>query len=199
MSGWVIFAAILISLAGLCYLSVTDPKRRRTHGLPKLDRRPFFWPARLATFGPGVFLTVIGHWSGLTIWAGAVTTLGWTMAAITPKTYAKLRADLRTYRQDYWAKACERAHGLSRLPARYVPERIRAWRIDLPGLTTALMRPTQPVEDIEALKARITALEARLSRLESGDDTEVADIETVDGGTIHSAAGKVPKPLDAAE
>lgn len=198
MNGWVIFAAILLSLGGLVYLAWTDPKRRRTHDLPKIERRPVVWPARIATFGPGVYLTVIGHWSGLAIWAGAVTTLGWIMAAITPETYAKLSADIRTYREQGWMKAQQMLQHLSKMPARYVPERLKAWRNNLPRLSNMTQGTTQPAE-IEELKARITALEARLHRLEQGEVADIADLQALDRVELPGDEHKLDKPLDAAE
>ena len=199
MSGWLIVAAILTSLSGLVYLAWTDPKRRRTHDLPKIARRPFFWPASIATFGPGVYLTIIGHWSGLAIWAGTVTTLGWIMAAITPETYANLRDDLHTKRASGWAKAQQMSKAALSLSAKYIPGRVLAWRIDLPRLVKVPTGIPKPTEDIEALKARVTALEARLHRLEDRQASDVADFEARDRIVVSVGENQTDKPLNAAK
>ncbi|MEM8648667.1 MAG: hypothetical protein AAGF86_20325, partial [Pseudomonadota bacterium] len=109
MSGWIVFILILLSLYGLAYLMRTDPKRRRTHDLPQLKDRPLVWPARLMIFGPGAYLIAIGHWSGLSIWAGAITTLGWMMITTSPDTYAKSGAILR----EEWVRVSARGKELS--------------------------------------------------------------------------------------
>lgn len=187
MSGWLIFVGIPLSLGGLAYLGWTDPKRRRTHDLPKIERRPFAWLARLATLGPGIYLTLIGHWSGLTIWAGAITTLGWIMAAITPDTYAKLSADIRTQRVQGWMKAQQLLQHFSKMLAGYVPESLRAWRIDLPRLRRTPARIPQPAE-IDALKARITALEVRLAKLETEEPDKINSVDSVEATSLSGEA-----------
>lgn len=196
MSGFLIFACLVVSLAGLAYLALTDPKRRRTHGQEVLDRRPYLWPARIALFGPGVLLTGLGHWSGLTIWAGAVTTLGWLIAALSPATYAGLVQDVRRNRMEAWDWLKAMAQTLFDVPARYVPERLKAWTLELPRMRKISPGRTQPAE-VEELKARITALEARLYRLEHGEEpmTTLADEHEDDDLTTKQPA----KPLDAAE
>lgn len=198
MSGWVIFAGIVLSLSGLAYLAATDPKRRRTHNLTKIEKRPFIWPARAATFGPGVYLTAIGHWSGLSIWAGAVTTLGWVIAAITPQTYAKLQADLRVQSESVRADAHELFQRLSSMPAKYVPEQLGVWRVKLPRLSKT--SPEYPeAAEIVALKARIELLEARLARLETDQGDKNRSIESSNGRNLTSESAVQEKPLDAAE
>ncbi|MEM6577919.1 MAG: hypothetical protein AAF678_05460 [Pseudomonadota bacterium] len=198
MSGLAIFAAILFSLAGLAYLTSTDSKRRRTHDLAKIDKRSFVWPARVASFGPGIYLTAIGHWSGLAIWAGAVTTLGWVIAAITPQTYARLKTDLRVQSDNVRDKAHELLQRLYTMPARYVSERLRAWRIDLSRLSETPLENPQAAE-MDALKARITALEARLARMETGEPEKNDSIEPEDEISPSSTTLTPGKPLDAAE
>ncbi|MEL6206231.1 MAG: hypothetical protein AAFR47_13115 [Pseudomonadota bacterium] len=94
MNGLAILGLIGVSLAGLGYMAVTDAKRRRVFDLPAFTGRRWLWPARAAVFGPGLVLAAAGHWSGATIWAGAVTVLGWAMAALPPATYARLWAEI---------------------------------------------------------------------------------------------------------
>lgn len=196
MSGFLIYASIFASLAALAYLTFTDPKRRRTHGQEVLDHRPYLWPARIALFGPGVLLIGLGHWSGLTIWAGAVTTLGWVIAALSPATYARLVQDIERKRIEAWDWLKAIAQTLIVEPARYVPERLKVWTFDLPR-----MRKRSPgriqLAEVEELKARITALEARLYRLENGEEpmTALADEHEDNELTTKQPA----KPLDAAE
>lgn len=196
MSSWVVFAASLISLAGLGYLASTDPKRRRTHGLAKLKKRTFLWPARLATFGPGLYLAVIGHWAGLSIWAGTATTLGWVIAAITPQAYARLQADLRAQREGGRTKARELLERLSSVSIRYAPERLRMWRSFLPHLNKKPKGRSLPGE-VEALKDRIAALEARIARLETGAPDENNSSEQRGTSRPGEAISSI-NPLDAA-
>lgn len=178
-----VFGLILLSLVGLGYLAWADPKRRRTFRQPRLDRRRLLWPARAAVFAPGLLLIALAHWSGLAIWAGAVTVLGWIMAAVSPDTYGLLvkRANA----------AAVHSFARLRLKSRTVLEKCRTaigWPVilDLTGVLRRIGRTgaagTSP-DAIPELKARIVALEARLHRLEnrpasqnaSGADTD-ADV-----------------------
>ena len=192
-----VFVLITLSLTGLGYLAVTDPKRRRSFGQPKLDGRRLLWPARSAVFGPGVYLTLIGHWSGLSIWAGAVTTLGWAMAAIRPDTYARLRTLLRARRAESLAKAQQISGQLLQLPARLVPESLRAWAHTLPRLKTASKGMNRPA-DIETLTARIAELEARVQAFARMADRETPQAVTPEQLNNNSSAQRW-KALKAAE
>lgn len=176
MSGVGVFLAIMVSLAGLATLAMTDPKRRRAHGQLPLASRPFFWPARLAVFGPGLGLLLSGHWSGLTIWAGAITTLGWAMAAITPARYATALARARTHLRAALTQGQKLARGLRRALPRTPPK----WR--LPYLTRAAQNTATAAElatELTTLKTRITALEARLQRLEQTHQTQTTPLNHI--------------------
>ncbi|MEM9329925.1 MAG: hypothetical protein AAGA53_01290 [Pseudomonadota bacterium] len=74
----------ILSICGICYLAVTNPKRRRAFDLAVLSERRWIWPARLSVIVPFLFLVFTANWSGLSIWAGAVTVLGWIVAATSP-------------------------------------------------------------------------------------------------------------------
>lgn len=155
---------ILLSLGGLGYLAFADPKRRRTFKLAPLARRPGLWPARIAVFAPGVALILASHWSGLAIWAGAVTVLGWILAALPPQRYAtglanmafggqRLRASIHSLIQNA-------APGPGRSLFKTPPGKFAA--------TAAHLWPRgKRKPEIENLRARITALEVRILQLET--------------------------------
>ncbi|MEM9498181.1 MAG: hypothetical protein AAGA28_09695 [Pseudomonadota bacterium] len=167
MSNWGVLVLIAVSLAGLGCLMRTDPKRRRTHRLHRIEHRPLLWPARAAVFGPGLVFVAIGHWSGLVVWAGAVTVLGWSMAALSPGTYSRgadcLKSALRRGKAATASRLAGRSSGLRVLAERTV--QFAGWasgRIAMPRKA----RDGGSDEVIATLKARIVALEARLERLE---------------------------------
>lgn len=198
MSGWMIFGLILLSLGGLAYLALIDAKRRRTFRQDPVISKPLVWPACFGAFGPGIYLTIISHWSGLAIWAGAVTTLGWIMVAITPDTYARLRANIRARRTQVLDLAQHLVQHLSSAQSAFGRTYLGTWRNHLPRLSFAPMGPARPTE-IDALKARIAALETRLQRMERGEDVERAEPAKGDE-TAKSYNEPLPvKPLDAAE
>ena len=77
-------AATGLSLAGLGWLSATDPKRRRAFGLaaPTTER-----PAR-AVWAlvplPGMLVPFWSGAAGFVIWLGATSVLGWVLVAVPP-------------------------------------------------------------------------------------------------------------------
>ncbi|MEM1079369.1 MAG: hypothetical protein AAGI09_12645 [Pseudomonadota bacterium] len=153
---------LITSLLGLGYIAATDPKRRRAFGQTKLETRPFLWPARGAVFAPGVLLLLGANWSGFTIWAGAVTVLGWIMAAIAPSSYAAAWRRLRREGQNRWHGAMSQvlvfaAVGVARArrAVHAAASLFRQW----------LRRPA--THESAALHARVAALEARLEALEN--------------------------------
>lgn len=90
----------IISICGICYLAVTNPKRRRAFNLAILNRRRWVWAARLSIILPFLLLIFTANWSGLSIWAGAVTVLGWIVAATSPHHLAAVRrASIRVFEQ----------------------------------------------------------------------------------------------------
>lgn len=74
--------ALAISVAGLVYLTATDPKRRRSF---RLSARPRFaivgWIVAIA---PGAALLVAGETAAFLIWIAAATIVGWLLAARPP-------------------------------------------------------------------------------------------------------------------
>lgn len=183
MSGSWVFAGLVFSLASLTYLASTDPKRRRSHGQKVLERPSLLWPARIVLWGPGMLLIGLGNWSGLVIWAGALTTLGWVLVAISPAAYAQLRKDIQRIRIQVWEQLGRRAQSLLETQARYVPERLRAWSLKIPRVRLSAAERTQSAV-VEELNARITALEARLNRLERGEEPMTPMARESEGGKL---------------
>lgn len=202
MSGASIFALIVLSLLGLGYLAATDPKRRRIFGQSKLEGRLMAWPARVAAFAPGMYLTVIGHWSGLTIWAGAVTTIGWAMVAIPPTRYAEARS--------YLSKTVDRAsnegvpylsgvaHALT-LVGRSLWHLIKqASRLLFSAIPSVQTSDTTKADTIERLEARVAELEKRLQALEQPSSSAEEDAVPTEPRTT-TLKPQAVKNLDAAE
>lgn len=79
----VTLAAILLSLAGILVLTVTDPKRRRVFGLPDAKHRPAAL-ACLLILAPGVALLIAGQSAAFVMWLAAVPLAGWGLAARHP-------------------------------------------------------------------------------------------------------------------
>ena len=130
-------AAVAVSLAGVGYLTGTDPKRRRAFRLPPAASASprLGWALVLL---PGVLLPFAAGGGGFTVWIGAVSVAGWAIAALPP----------------------ERTAGLGRRCAAFV-DRIAAFRPALP-----LRVAPAPASDsrVAALEARIEALEAELAQ-----------------------------------
>jgi len=82
-------AAIAVSLAGVGYLAGTDPKRRRAFRLPPAARSSprLGWALVLA---PGVLLPFAAGGAGFTVWIGAVSVVGWAIAALPPERTARV-------------------------------------------------------------------------------------------------------------
>lgn len=79
----VTLAAVAVTLLALAHLTATDPKRRRAFKLPP-PRRRFAWPAGVLALAPGAALLAAGAGAAFVIWLGAITVLGWLIAARTP-------------------------------------------------------------------------------------------------------------------
>ncbi|MEM6578821.1 MAG: hypothetical protein AAF678_10040 [Pseudomonadota bacterium] len=201
MSGWAIFALIVLSLIGLGYLAATDAKRRRIFRQSPIETRPFAWPARIATFAPGIYFCLIGHWSGLTIWAGAVTTLGWAMVAIPPNRYAEARAIFNKKLHDVSAQS---GPFLSRLisaggaAARFALTHLENVRARLAASLGgfAITSRSADAETIARLEARIADLE---DRLEAFEKTHRSDPPPSAEPVPLEARPRAVKNLDAAE
>ena len=83
MTTLVTLTAVVMTLLGLVYLTITDPKRRRAFKLGPRDRG-FAIPAYCLVFGPGPALLIAGEGAAFVIWFGVVTVAGWLLAARTP-------------------------------------------------------------------------------------------------------------------
>lgn len=79
-------SAVAVTLLGLAYLTATDPKRRRAFKLP--PHRRLVLPAFVLVLAPGVVLLVFGQGAAFVMWLGAVTVLGWLVAARAPAAHA---------------------------------------------------------------------------------------------------------------
>lgn len=137
--------AVAVSLAGIAYLTATDPKRRRTFHRPRVEgrRARAGWAAVVL---PGLLVPVWGGGAGFVIWLGTVSVVGWVVAAVSPERSAGLRRTL-----------LERAAALrGRLP-RFPAERGAQ---AMARLGAALARPGRA-----DLEARIAELEAEVARL----------------------------------
>lgn len=158
--------AIFVSLAGICYLAGTDPKRRRAFRLPPAagGSPRLGWALVL---GPGLILPFTTGGAAFTIWIGAVTVAGWAIAALSPERTAALGRGLETLR-----------------------DRIAAWRPALPAIGQGVRREDD--DRIAALETRIRALEAQLSEAEAhSSPQEAANGHAVgaNGGAEHMANG----------
>lgn len=136
-------SAIAVSLAGLAYLTGSDPKRRRAFRLPPAAAAHprIGWAAVLL---PGLVLPFVAGGGGFTVWIGAVSVIGWAIAALPPE---------RT------ALVVRRCAALA--------DRIAAIRLHLPD-------HAQPDDRVAALEARIQALEAQLADLRPRVETAEA-------------------------
>lgn len=125
--------AVAVSLAGVGYLAGTDPKRRRAFRLPPAARSNprLGWALVLL---PGVLLPFAAGGAGFTVWIGAVSVVGWAIAALPP----------------------ERTALIGRRCAELV-DRLAGFRLRLPERLPADDR-------VAALEARIRALEAQLAQ-----------------------------------
>ncbi|MEM9279635.1 MAG: hypothetical protein AAGA76_13780 [Pseudomonadota bacterium] len=145
-----------ISLAGIWYLADTNPKRRRTFDQPILNRRKWVWVARLSILVPGIMLIFAANWSGLSIWAGAITVAGWIIAATSPVHLDRIKTvgqcgvlEARVWVSDGW-------FSLTQGPDTTLGS-IRRW------LSDKLSNSTEKSMRIEELEARVAELEAELS------------------------------------
>lgn len=84
MDVFVVIAALSIGVAALIHLARTDPKRRRVFGLPAHVGPRRTRIALAALIVPGIGLLALGNGAGFTVWLGALTVLGWGVAALDP-------------------------------------------------------------------------------------------------------------------
>ncbi len=79
----VVLAGTAASVVALHYLATTDPKRRRVFHLP-VARRRRAGAAWVVAVLPGVVAATVGGAGSFFVWFGAVSILGWVLAATRP-------------------------------------------------------------------------------------------------------------------
>lgn len=162
-------AGTAVSFAAIGYLAATDPKRRSAFRLPPVARRHprLAWAALLA---PGAVVAALAGGGGFLAWFGAVTVVGWAVAAMRPDGSGALGlalADARARLRDLSAAA---AQALRPVVAG-IAARLAALRPALPARTPAAPDPGR----VAALEARVSALEAELAALRGAAREERAD------------------------
>ncbi len=90
MTAFVTVIATAITLAGIGWLAVTDPKRRRVFEMSDPARPRRTVPVVAAAFIPGIALLALGNGAAFVVWLGATTVFGWGIAALTPARTAAL-------------------------------------------------------------------------------------------------------------
>ena len=145
-------AAVLVSTAAVVHLTRTDPKRRRVFGLPDYENRRRTGASLALLFAPGAALLVAGDGAGFTIWLGALTVLGWGIAAMSPAQAGSLRS------------------GMSAFAGCALTRTASGWRGAVHGLHAAragILFLRDGGERIALLEARIDRLEAELQEVEA--------------------------------
>lgn len=163
-------AGTAVSFAAIGYLAATDPKRRSAFRLPAAPRRHprLAWTALLV---PGAVVAGLAGGGGFLAWFGAVTVVGWTVAAVRPDGSGALGLAL--------ADGLARVRDLSAdagQALRAVAARLAALRPALPARTPAAPDPDR----VAALEARVAALEAELAALRGAAADERADAVIVE-------------------
>lgn len=143
MSGPATVAAIAVTLAAVCRLAATDPKRRRAFGLPAFAGRRHARLLVALVLVPGALLLLGGAGAGFVIWLGTVTVAGWVVAAVSPVRVATMVGRLR--------QALDRIRPL-------VPRRSAPTAVD-----------SEAAARIAELERRVAALEAALAGIRSSD------------------------------
>lgn len=138
-------AALIVSVAVLIHLARTDPKRRRVFGMPEYEGRRWVWLSLAVLCAPGIALLASGDAAGFTIWLGALTVLGWGVAAVSPARAEALRSMAL-------ALAGRGGHGM-----------YAGWR----GIVHNLRAARSGFAFLRDGAERIALLEARIGQLES--------------------------------
>lgn len=87
--------AVAVTMAAISYLAVTDPKRRRTFGMPEPERPRRPWVGISAVFAPGLVLLLLGNGAAFVVWLGALSVAGWGVAALRPEQASAIAATVR--------------------------------------------------------------------------------------------------------
>lgn len=149
--------AVAATTAALAYLAATDPKRRRAFGLAPWHRPRHATVAWSIALGVGPILLAAGTASDVVVWLGAITVIGWGIAAVNPVTAGRL------------AQAAERMW----------PSLVGRCRRFLPGhLLSAAVRQDGLDRRIATLEQRIARLEARLAASSPSDTRPPSDRST---------------------
>lgn len=91
MTALLTLAAVAATLLGLAYFTASDPKRRRAFKLPPRGRS-LTLPACALVFAPGIALLAFGQGAAFAMWLGAVSVVGWLLAARAPASSALSRS-----------------------------------------------------------------------------------------------------------
>lgn len=157
MSALASTAAIAVTLAGIGRLAATDPKRRRSFGLPPFRGNRQLVLALTAVFMPGVLLLAIGSGADFVAWLGAICVAGWAVAAVSP-----------------WrmASAWRRLGGFAAAPRRLLVaagaggRKLAAAALRRPAAAGVAVRRAEGTADDEMLR-RVLELETRVGQLEA--------------------------------
>lgn len=77
--------ALVVSLAAMCYLRNSDPKRRRAHRLPAWQQKRHPSVAWLLSITPGLVLLGLEVYPAFIMWFAAYSLMGWLIALPRPK------------------------------------------------------------------------------------------------------------------
>ncbi len=146
MTAFLSILALVISSAGVLYLASTNAKRLRAFNRQVPDARRWALVARIAIFAPGILLITGGFTAAFVIWMGAITVLGWGIAAFSPTKIDRAQAWL----ENFGAVSAQRTAALQ------VSARDR-----LASLTSRIAKGDS--DRIAALEARVAELERLLN------------------------------------
>lgn len=162
MTAWLTVLAIVVSGWALTRLRGSDRKRARVTGVAVLKGARTKLVYHLALWLPGLVLVVFSSWSGLVLWFGMLTVVGWVLAAMPPDQEAELQVRISFMREQAWARVA----------------RVQA------TLVAVFMMPAR----IRELEARCVQLEEELKlrddklRRFTSDAPETAVVQTVSVG-----------------
>lgn len=77
--------ALAVSLAAMCYLRHSDPKRRRAHRLPAWQQKRYPSLGWILSIVPGLVLLLLKAYAAFIMWFAAYSLLGWLIALPKPK------------------------------------------------------------------------------------------------------------------
>lgn len=148
-----VIVALCMSVAVLAYLAHTDPKRRRVFGEPAYEKPRHVRLSLGLLAVPGILLLWAGDGAGLTIWLGALTVLGWGVAAVSPQGAERVRSRVAAIAGQSgarivsgWRRLADALGAVVGAVAfmRHAPGRIAALEERVADLEAALERMQQP-------------------------------------------------------